>query len=94
MLVAGRSECEFVRKFPLKYSRVHFGAEEPGKSIILAALVYCGRPSDVFDNETANFSARVADPSVPEFIRVMPTHDLNAILYPPSSENTVRCIGV
>ena len=26
MLVAVRSECEFVRKFPLKYSRGHFGA--------------------------------------------------------------------
>ena len=32
--------------------------------------------------------------SVPVFIRVMPTHDLNAILYPPSSENTVGCIAV
>ena len=28
------------------------------------------------------------------FYRVMPTHDLNAILYPPSSENTVGCIAV
>ena len=28
------------------------------------------------------------------FIRVTPTDDLNAILYPPSSENTVRCIAV
>ena len=26
--------------------------------------------------------------------RVATTHDLNAILYPPSSENTVRCIAV
>ena len=26
--------------------------------------------------------------------RVMPTHDSNAILYPPSSENTVGCIAV
>ena len=26
--------------------------------------------------------------------RVMPTHDLNAILYPPSSEYTVGCIAV
>ena len=26
--------------------------------------------------------------------RVTPTHDLNAILYPPSSENTVGCIAV
>ena len=33
MLVAVRSECEFVRKFPLKYSLGHFGAKEPGKSI-------------------------------------------------------------
>ena len=58
MLVAVRSECEFVRKFPLKYSRGHFGAKEPGKSIILTALVNFGRPSDVFDFKTANFSAR------------------------------------
>ena len=36
----------------------------------------------------------VLPPSVPVFIRVMPTHDLNAILYPPSSENTVGCIAV
>ena len=72
MLVAVRSECEFVRKFPLKYSRGHFGAEEPGKSIILAALVYCGRPSDVFDDETANFSARVADPCGEGVVRSRP----------------------
>ena len=26
--------------------------------------------------------------------RVATTHDLNAILFPPSSENTVRCIAV
>ena len=26
--------------------------------------------------------------------RVASTHDLNAILFPPSSENTVRCIAV
>ena len=41
MLVVVRSECEFVRKFPLalKYSRGHFGAKEPGNSIILTALV-------------------------------------------------------
>ena len=26
--------------------------------------------------------------------RVATTHDLNAILYPPSSENTVHCIAV
>ena len=34
MFVAVRSECEFVRKFPLKYGRGHFGAKEPGNSII------------------------------------------------------------
>ena len=53
-------------------SRGHFGAEEPGKSIILAALVYCGRPSDVFDDETANFSARVADPCGEGVVRSRP----------------------
>ena len=26
--------------------------------------------------------------------RVAPTHDLNAILFPPNSESTVRCIAV
>ena len=62
MLVAVRSECEFVRKFPLKYSRGHFSAKEPGNSIILTALVNVGRPSDVIDFKTANFSARVVDP--------------------------------
>ena len=29
---------------------------EPGNSIILTALVYFGRPSDVFDFKTANFT--------------------------------------
>ena len=62
MLDAVRSECEFVRTFPLKYSRRHFGAKEPGNSIILTALVNFGRPSEVFDFKTANCSARVVDP--------------------------------
>ena len=44
-----------------------------------------------------DYYARGASGSSPvEYLyrRVASTHDLNAILFPPSSENTVHCIAV
>ena len=47
--------------------------------------VACGNPRD---GATACMGVEYL------YRRVASTHDLNAILFPPSSENTVRCIAV
>ena len=64
MLVAVRSECEFVRKFPLKYSRGHFGAEEPGKSII--STTPAGDDVDCVSNHSASTQGCSREASLPK----------------------------
>ena len=51
MLVAVRSECEFVRKFPLKYSRGHFQSDGHSPlSIDVLKIMYKGVQSS-YDND-------------------------------------------